>query len=216
MRHGDVAYVGPDGQPVDPDDVGLTELGRAQSEAARALFADVQLDRVVTSGLRRAVETARIVAPEAELEVWPELRELRGDRLSAIPEDELEREFVHAFRGVVPNAKRFLGGETIGGLFERVLPALERLVAETDWDTLLAVLHGAVNRAILSYALTSERTFLGRFEQSPGCVNVLDVGDEWIVRAVGVAPLDLLHGSTRLTTMESIWEDFRPYRERTQ
>ena len=31
------------------------------------------------------------------------------------------------------------------------------------------VLHGAVNRAILSYALTGERTFLGNFEQAPGC-----------------------------------------------
>ncbi len=38
--------------------------------------------------------------------------------------------------------------------------------------------------------------FLGRFEQAPGCLNVLDVGDEaseWIVRAVNVAPVDLVH-----------------------
>ena len=214
MRHGDVSYFGPDGRPVDPDDVGLTSLGRAQAEAARKLFASVHLDRVVTSGLRRTVETARIVAPEAELEEWSELRELRGDRLSAIPEDELEREFVHAFRGVVPNEKRFLGGEAIGELFDRVLPALERLLADPGWDTILVVLHGAVNRAILSYALTGERSFLGHFEQSAGCVNVLDVGDEWIVRAVGIAPLDLLHDSTRLTTMEALWEAFLPYRDR--
>ena len=57
---------------------------------------------------------------------------------------------MHAFRGVVPNEKRFLGGETIGELFDRVLPALDRLVADTTWDTVLLVLHGAVNRAILS------------------------------------------------------------------
>ena len=55
-----------------------------------------------------------------------------------------------------------------------------------DWDTALAVLHGAVNRAILSYALTGERMFLGHFEQAAGCINVLDVGDHWIVRAVNV------------------------------
>ena len=120
---------------------------------------------------------------------------------------------MHAFRGVVPNDKRFLGGETIGELFDRVLPALDRLLADESWDTMLAVLHGAVNRAILSYALTAERMFLGHFEQAAGCVNVLDVGDEWpagaIVRAVNVAPLDLLHTSTRLTTMEGYWEEFK-------
>ncbi len=79
--------------------------------------------------------------------------------------------------------------ETIGELFDRVLPALDRLLADDGWDTALLVLHGAVNRAILSYALTGARMFLGHFEQAPGCLNVLDVdvGDEWVVRAVNVA-----------------------------
>ena len=171
-------------------------------------------DRSLNHGAAvRTVETARIVAPGTTVEEWPDLRELRGERLSSIPPEELEREFVGAFRGVVPNDRRFLGGETIGELFDRVLPALERLLADDGWDTVLAVLHGAVNRSILSYALTGERMFLGHFEQAPGCVNVLDIGDEWIVRAVNVAPLDLLHASSRLTTMEGYWEQFRPYWE---
>ena len=48
------------------------------------------------------METAEIVAPGTTPEVWPELQELRGDRLSSIPPSELEHAFVHAFRGVVP------------------------------------------------------------------------------------------------------------------
>jgi broad specificity phosphatase PhoE len=213
MRHGAVSYFDAGGRPVQPDAVVLNELGRAQAEAARALLEPVSFDRILTSGLPRTVETARAVAPGAGLEEWPDLRELRGDRLSSIPADRLEDEFVHAFRGVVPNEKRFLGGETIGELFDRVLPALERLLALDDWDTTLAVLHGAVNRAILSYALTGERMFLGHFEQAAGCVNVLDIGDEWpansVLRAVNVAPYDLLHASSRLTTMEGYWEEYR-------
>ncbi|HXF97845.1 MAG TPA: histidine phosphatase family protein [Gaiellaceae bacterium] len=214
MRHGAVSYVDEEGRPLDPDRVGLNAAGRAQAEAARELLRAVRFDRVLASDLPRALETARLVAPGAEVEAWPELRELRGDRLSGIPPERLEHEFVHAFRGVVPLEKRFLGGETIGELFDRVLPALERLLADASWDSALAVLHGGVNRAILSYALTGERLFLGHFEQAPGCVNVLDVGEDWIVRAVNVAPLDLLHLSTRLTTMEGYWEELRLYRER--
>jgi len=212
MRHGAVSYFAADGRPVDPEQVPLTEEGRAQAEAARALLGGVRLDRILASTLPRTVETARLVVPGVEPERWPELSELRGDRLSGISPDALEAEFVHAFRGVVPNEKRFLGGETVGSLFDRVLPALERLLADDSWDTVLAVLHGAVNRAILSYALTGERMFLGHFEQAPGCLNVLDVGDEWIVRAVNVAPLDLLHASTRMTTMEGYWQELQPYR----
>ncbi len=212
MRHGAVSYFAPDGRPVDPEQVPLNEEGRAQAQAARELLQGVRLDRILASTLPRTVETARLVVPGVEPEEWPELSELRGDRLSGISPEELEAEFVHAFRGVVPNDKRFLGGETVGSLFDRVLPALERLLADDSWDTVLAVLHGAVNRAILSYALTGERMFLGHFEQAPGCLNVLDVGDEWIVRAVNIAPLDLLHASTRLTTMEGYWQELQPYR----
>src|ERR671918_1260163 len=209
MRHGAVSYFRDDGSPVDPDAVVLNEEGRAQAAAARELLAGVEFDRVLASGLPRTLETARIVAQSHEVEEWPELHELRGERLSSIPPEELESAFVHAFRGVVPNEKRFLGGGTIGELFDRVLPAVERLLADDSWDTVLAVLHGAVNRAILSYALTGERMFLGHFEQAAGCINVLDVGAEWIVRAVNVAPPDLLHASTRLTTMEGYWAEFR-------
>ena len=210
MRHAEVSYFRADGAPVDPADVSLNEEGVVQAQAVAGAFRGIGLDRVVTSGLPRTLETARIVAPEAEHESWPELREIEGGRLSEIPADALEREFVQAFRGVIPNDARFLRGESIGELFDRVLPALERLVADDGWHTALAVCHGGVNRALLSYALTGERMFLGHFEQAPGCVNVLDLGEsgDWIVRAVNVAPYDLLHLAHRQTTMERYWQQW--------
>jgi broad specificity phosphatase PhoE len=209
MRHAAVAYF-EDGRPLRPEEVPLTEEGIEQARAAGEALSSVRFDRVLTSGLPRTIETARIVAPGMEVESWRELRELEGRRLGDIPEDQLERAFVHAFHGVLPEETQFLGGETIGSLFDRVLPAIERLLADPEWDVVLAVLHGGVNRAILSYALTAERMFLGGFEQAPGCINVLDVGDTgWIVRAVNVAPYDPVHLRGRLTTMEELWAQFR-------
>ena len=208
MRHAEVAYFA-DGRPVDPREVPLTSAGRAQAEAAAAALAGITFDRVLTSGVPRTLETAAIVAPGSSPESWPDLYEIGGGRFSEIPEKELEEEFVHAFRGVVPNDARFLRGESIGELFDRVLPALDRLLA-AEWDAALAVLHGGVNRAILSFALTGERLFLGPFEQAPACINVLDVGDDdWIVRAVNIAPYDLVHQSHRETTMERYWAEYR-------
>lgn len=214
MRHGAVAYFDADGRPVTPNDVPLTAEGRRQAQAAGVLLERTTLDRVISSDLPRAVETAAIVAPGHDVESWPELREIAGDRFSAIPPDELEREFVGALHGIVPNDKRFLGGETIGELFDRVLPAVDRLLRDPEWDTALVVAHGAVNRAIVSHALLGAKTFLGRFEQAPGCLNILDVGHEvlpeWIVRAVNVAPDDLAHDTTRLTQMEQYWREYVP------
>jgi broad specificity phosphatase PhoE len=208
MRHAQVSYF-ENGRPVPPEGVPLTELGREQARAAAALLEGIRFDRVVTSGLPRTLETAAIVAPDADPESWPELREIESGRLGDIPEDELERAFLEAWRDVVPEEDRFLGGETIGSLLDRVIPAVDRLVADPDWDVVLAVLHGGVNRAILSYALTRGRMMLGNLEQAPACINVLDVGDDWVVRAVNTTPTDLSHRGARLRTMEELWREFR-------
>jgi broad specificity phosphatase PhoE len=208
MRHAQVSYF-EDGSPVRPDLVPLTEAGREQARAAGQLLKGIEFDRVITSGLPRTVETARIVAPSYEPEAWPELREIEAGRLGDIPEDELEAAFVGAWRDVVLEEVPFLAGETIGSLLDRVLPAVDRLVADQGWDVVLAVLHGGVNRAIISHALTGERALLGNLEQSPACVNVLDVGEDWVVRAVNHTPYDPTHESGRLRTMEELWREFR-------
>jgi broad specificity phosphatase PhoE len=209
MRHGDVAYFDANGQPLPPDDVPLTETGRTQARAAATALVGERLDRVVTSGLRRTVETAAIVAAGIEPERVPELRELRGGRLDDLADDEAEETFVGFFNGAVPESRRFIGGESVGELLDRVTPAFDALVADTSWDTLLLVLHGGVNRAILSRALTGERVLLGGLEQAPGCVNVLDLGPGgWIVRAVNVAPSDPVHRAGRETTMELLWAQY--------
>jgi broad specificity phosphatase PhoE len=210
MRHAQVAYF-EDGRPLEPEGVPLTETGREQARAAAEALAGVEFDRVITSGLPRTLETAQIVAPNTEPESWRELREIESGRLADIPEDQLERAFVEAWQDVVPEDAPFLGGETVGSLLDRVLPTLDRLLTDPDWDIVLAVLHGAVNRAIISYALTGGRSFLGNLEQAPGCINILDVGaNDWVVRTVGFTPLDPAQLGGRLRTMEELWREFRP------
>ena len=213
MRHAQVQYF----QGEHPHDVLLTPAGREQAAAAAAALQQVAFDRVVTSGLPRTLETARAVAPQIEPEQNMELREIESGELRGVPPEQVQEMMMTAFRGVVPLETRFLGGETIGELLDRVLPQLDALVADESWDLALLVLHGAVNRAILSRALTGERAFLGAFEQAPGCINVLDVDDDGgaIVRAVNHTPYDPAHvDAARQTTMEHLWREYLDARER--
>jgi probable phosphoglycerate mutase len=146
------------------------------------------------------------------LETWPELAEIRGGKLSGIPDDKLREAFTGAFEGVVPEQRRFLGGESVGELMDRVHPTIARLLADETWDTVLLVLHGGVNRAILSYALTGgQRLFLGNMSQAAGCINALDVGSEphdWILRFSNFSPPAPLQTDTRSTTMEQLFKEY--------
>ncbi len=221
MRHGSVTYFDSEGRPYLPESVPLNETGRMQASAAGVVFAQLSLkfDRVITSGLPRTVGTAQRVLAETsqdiEIEVWPELEEIRGGRLSAIPEETLRDAFVGAFEGMVAEDRQFLGGESIGELLDRVLPSLDRLRADKSWETVLMVLHGGVNRAIVSRALTGQRFFLGNLSQAPGCINALDVGDDandWVVRMTNYAPSDLLQPNERETTMEVLYGQYMKFR----
>ncbi|MDB5745984.1 MAG: fructose-2,6-bisphosphatase [Massilia sp.] len=218
MRHGSVTYFDAAGKPVLPEQIPLNEDGRAQADAAGASFAaaGVRFDRVIVSGLPRTVETAaRVLAVTGQhiaLDTWPELVEIRGGRLSSIPSDELKRAFTGAFEGLVEPGQRFLGGESVGELMDRVHPALARLRADASWDTALLVLHGGVNCAILSLALTGQRLFLGGLAQAAGCINALDVGlapHDWVVRFVNHVPPSPLQPDARSTTMEQLFEQYR-------
>jgi broad specificity phosphatase PhoE len=213
MRHGAVDYFDEQGRPYPPDDVPLTAPGIEQARAIGAALAagGVRIDRALTSGLVRTRQTAQHVLEAARLsppvEHWPQLQEIRGGRLSAIRDDELRDAFIGAFEGPVPRERRFLGGETIGELTDRVLPALARLLADPSWDTALLVAHGGVNRALLSWFLTGRHEFLGGLAQDAGCLNVIDVGRSAatsVVRVVNFCPLDTLRTDTRLSTMEEL------------
>lgn len=225
MRHGAVEYFAPDGTPYPPDDVPLTAQGIAQARAmGEALAASgVRIDRVVTSGLRRTRQTAQHALDAARIdpptEHLADFQEIRGGRLSAIRDDELRDAFIAAFEGPVPRDKQFLGGETIGQLLDRVLPALRRLLDDASWDTTLLVAHGGVNRAVLSWFLTGQHAFLGGLAQDAGCLNVIDVGPTpaaSVVRVVNFCPLDTLRTDTRLSTMEELLQKYLKLRARTE
>lgn len=214
MRHGSVTYFDSTRRAQLPELVSLNEAGRAQATAAGALFASAGLlfDRVVISGLPRTRETAKLVLAELNQTIEPvvdhELREMESGRIpSGLSPAALGDAFGTALDRDAPEEARFLGGETVKSLLDRVLPRLDALRADPSWDIMLLVLHGAVNRAALSYFITGERRFLGGFSQAPGCINVLDVGpekDDVVLRLMNHSPLDVLQVTTRQTTLEEL------------
>jgi len=223
MRHGDVAYFGDSAQRLAPEEVVLTPAGLHQAKEAGRALAKVRFDRIITSGLPRTLQTARLVVegndqPDGLVaETWPELQELRPGEASEIPEAELEESFLGAFHGMPAPTTAYLRGETVGSLMARVTAAMDRLFADRGWNTSLLVLHGGVNRAILSWALAGPGQLFAQFEQSPGCINVID-GEPggFVLRAVNMTPYEPVHDSPRTTTVEAILDQYRAYRRAIQ
>lgn len=225
MRHGEVCYFDRQtGRPVLPEQVSLTPHGEAQARAAGAYLQaqGVRLDRVIISGLPRTAQTAAHVLDAAGLsdlrpEVWRDWEEIRGGRLSEIPPASLQQAFCGLHQGQVSESQRFLGGEAVGEFLDRVLPPLQRLRDDPHWDSALLVLHGVVNAALLSHALSGgQRVLFGSLMQSPACLNVIDVGEaptDTVLRGLNLTPLDGLRHDDRLTTMEHLLAQYLQWRD---
>jgi probable phosphoglycerate mutase len=212
MRHAEAAYIDADGRVArDPREVPLTARGRREAAAMGALLAPAHFDRAVCSGLPRTVETAEIVLPDKRLplERVPELEEVRGGPRG--PQRMVTaRDVAYSVWEAAQPEGRFLGGESFGELHQRVMGALERLIAQPAWKQALVVAHGGVNRVILAWALGAPLASMPRMEQDSACLNVIDLDHEHdsvavvrtTVRALNVTAGDPAKHTEWLTTLE--------------
>ena len=218
-----VEYFDERGRPHRAEAVPLTAAGIAQARAVGdALHRQrVRIDRALSSGLMRTdmtlAEVLQAGAYGLPSMTEPGFQEIRGGRLSTIPEAELRAAFLAAFEGPVPEATRFLEGETIAQLLDRVLPALERLLADP------ALAHRAAGRARRCQSghpvvVPDGNAQLSR-RACPGPQirpNIIDVGPtaaRSVVRVVNFCPPDPLRGDTRQSTMEELLVKYLKSRE---
>ena len=142
-----------------PGDSGdrLTERGFEQARAVAERLGDAGATRVLTSSLRRARETAGVIAERLDLPVTviEELRELRESEdfgELSLEDQRLRRWSVWmAEHGDDPDHS-YRGGESFNEIMSRVQAVQERLVADGA-ESVIAVSHGIFLRFFLMRVL---------------------------------------------------------------
>ena len=119
----------------------LNETGRAQARTLATQLRETEFDAVYSSDLRRAYETAEIVAEPHGSAVIADagLREIDVGSWSGLTHAELEVQF--------PNGDR-PDGETREEHAARVLAAVERIARAHPGERILLVTHGGTMRAL--------------------------------------------------------------------
>jgi broad specificity phosphatase PhoE len=133
----------------------LTERGREQAELLAERLADVKLDAVYASDLRRAWETAQAVAATRGLEVvrLPELREVDVGSWSGCTRDECAERFPEAFARWQEGGSGWDDGESYEEMGARIVEAIRTIAAEHPDGAVLVVSHGGPIRAVHAHAL---------------------------------------------------------------
>ena len=133
----------------------LNDRGRTQARALADTLAEVALDAIYCSDLRRAAQTAAIVAERHGLEpvLDSELRENDFGDWTGLTRDEVERRFPHGALLRKRGGKGWSGGESYDEMAERVVRAATAIAEEHDGQRVLVVTHNGPIRAIHAHAL---------------------------------------------------------------
>ena len=131
----------------------LNDAGRGQAAELAERLAGDGIAAIYSSDLRRASQTARVVADRLGLAVVEDagLREIDVGSWSGLTRAEVEQGFPEGYARWLEGE---IGhdGETREELTERVVGAVERMAAQHPDDTILAVTHGGAIRALRRYA----------------------------------------------------------------
>jgi 2,3-bisphosphoglycerate-dependent phosphoglycerate mutase len=134
-------------------DVGLSERGRAQAEAVAPVLVAYRPGAVVSSAMRRALDTAGPIARACglALQVEPDLHERRVGELSGTPTAGREGVWPDTLRRWMAGDTGFAppGAESFDAIHARVRPVWERLTATPGGPPLVIVAHGVVCKVLL-------------------------------------------------------------------
>ncbi len=154
----------------------LDERGREQVAALAERFAG-EVERVYSSPQRRALETAAVLG---EALIVEELRELDQGSLEGReigPALAEHAEFFRAWRADPTEVAVPGGGESMGGLADRVARGMDRVVADHESDprgrTVAVVSHQMAQAAFVCRALGEPLRHWSRFELRNATANLL-------------------------------------------
>ena len=134
----------------------LSAEGRRQAELAAQGLQHQQLDAVFCSPLRRAQETAEIVARPHRLDVQvvPQISEVDVGAWEGRTWEEIERSEPELYRQFMDDPARhgYRDGESLTDVRDRVVPVLDQLLRDNQGKRIAVIAHNVVNRVYLATA----------------------------------------------------------------
>ncbi len=165
----------------------LAPEGREHSDELATRLKGFPMDAAYASPLKRAMETAQIVATPHGITVTPveALREIEHGHWEGLTRAEVEQKYPDEYAAYERDPLDFApqGGTSAKSVVERAVPALLAIVRAHPNGAVVVVSHKATNRLLIGYFLGIDlKRYRDKIGQRPTCLNVLDFTSETQVK----------------------------------
>lgn len=173
-------------------DIPLSEYGKKQAKLTAETFKGIKVDRLYSSSLSRAMQTAEEISKVTSLEIEPVdgLREMdfgwmEGKRdYWPVVKDKRILVFVYTITRMISG---FLSGDRYGKFRGRVVNAWEKIVAENPNGTVAVVAHSFVLRNILTHEFGGNPVFTPKFVLTTCSVSEVERDENGNMRLIEVS-----------------------------
>lgn len=199
LRHGETIWNREQRTQGKSNDIELAEEGRRQAESIAKRLKNDDIDLFFSSNLKRAFETASIIATEHNKEVIPyeELGEINFGCFEGLKYSEIKEKHKEVFSiwHENPGIARIPGGETLMELKERVLTKLHQLLNENHGKNILIVSHGITIKVIIAALMGIDLGNIHKIRQDNTGLNIFEYKE-------GKFTLHLLNDTCHLSCRE--------------
>jgi broad specificity phosphatase PhoE len=172
-------------------DHGLSDEGRAEAKRVAERLAARRIAAVISSPVRRARETAELIAAHQalELQIDPAFSEIDFAAWSGKRFEELRDEPAWRTWNTLRGTARIPGGETMLAVQARAIAGLLHFASLYPSAELALVSHADVIKAMLAHVLGAPLDLMRRIEIGPGSISQLALyPDDAKVLAVNLPP----------------------------
>lgn len=182
IRHGQTAW-NVEGRFQGQSDTELMPEGVEQAKILAANFPLPKIDAIYCSDLSRTRCTAQPIADRFNLPLHPvkELREMSFGLWEGVLFDDINKRWPNAMQKFFDNPQSVAipEGENFQQVQDRAMRAIKRVIKENAGGSVAVIAHGAVNRAILAYAVHIPFEYVWAVGQSNTAYNILSYDDEY-------------------------------------
>lgn len=162
------------------NDIPLAPLGLKQAEYLRQRFKNVPVKAFYASDLKRASETAKIIASIHQKEVitLPELKEINFGEWEGLSFTEISQRYNGILEQWIknPGEVKIPGGESYNDVKERASDAIHKIASENE-GTVVIVSHGGVISAFFCAVFRLSLTAIWKLRLDNASVTIFDYID---------------------------------------
>jgi len=175
IRHGETDYTS-QGRYCGFSDPSLNEKGVKQSEKLAIRLKEARVDKVYSSDLKRAYESAKIIFKNNPIKEIADFREMNFGLFEGLRYEEIIKVYPKLYREWINNPLRVKipSGEGLVELEKRVKERLSFIFSQDAGKTIALVSHGGPIRVILSEVLKCDSKMFWQVNQDLAALSIVD------------------------------------------